>query len=75
MGGWIPAAPPDCGYHTPVEEPFLSRRQLDDPMRIKTARQLLRDQDGEIRLQSSAWYGTAVVLLLPYAIGPNLERQ
>jgi PAS domain S-box-containing protein len=64
---------PGTGAHQVVEEPFLSSRFPGYSMRIATARLLLQNQGGEIRLQSSVWDGTSVVLLLPYCSAPVLE--
>ena len=42
-------------------------------MRIATARFLLQNQGGKIRLQSNVWDGTSVVLALPYCSADGLE--
>jgi PAS domain S-box-containing protein len=63
---------PSGGDHRPVEEPFLTNNYPDDPLRLTTARRLLAHQGGEIRLASSPWFGTSVVLLLPYSSEPDL---
>lgn len=65
---------PHAGYHQVIEEPFLTSRYPRSSLRLASVRQLLANQGGEIRLQSSSWCGTSVVILLPYAIAHGLEE-
>jgi len=64
---------PNGGAHEIVDEPFLTSRHSGEPLRLAQVRELIARQGGEIRLASSPWTGTSVVLLLPYSIGPELE--
>lgn len=64
---------PSGGPHRIVDEPFLTNHHPGELLRIATARQRLATVGGEIRLVSSPWFGTSVVLLLPYAIEPELD--
>lgn len=66
---------PSGGDHRAVEEPFLTNHDSDEPLRLATARRLLAGQGGEIRVASSPWFGTSVVLLLPYSSDPDLGIQ
>jgi PAS domain S-box-containing protein len=64
---------PAAGPHRVVDEPFLTNHHPGEALRIATARQRLASVGGEIRLASSPWFGTSVVLLLPYSVEPELE--
>jgi PAS domain S-box-containing protein len=63
---------PNGGAHQIIDEPFLANFVGEEPLRLAKARRLLARQGGEIRIASSPWFGTSVVLLLPYSIGPDL---
>ena len=63
---------PSGGDQRAIEEPFLTNHYPDEPLRLATARRLLGRHGGEIRLASSSWFGTSVVLLLPYSVEPDL---
>jgi len=60
------------GDHRVIAEPFLTNHYPGEPLRLATARRLLARQGGRIRLASSPWFGTSVVLLLPFSIEPDL---
>jgi PAS domain S-box-containing protein len=64
---------PSGGEHRAIEEPFITNHYSDEPLRLAAARRLLARQDGEIRLASSPWFGTSVVLLLPYSVEPDFD--
>ena len=65
---------PNSGIHRVVDEPFSSGEFPDPGLRLSAIRPLLHHMGGELRLQSGAWCGTSVVILLPYAIEHGLER-
>jgi PAS domain S-box-containing protein len=58
---------PDGVHHTAVTEPFLSTTNASDPLRYAEAEAWLREQGGELRMESSPIEGTSVVMLFPYA--------
>jgi len=64
---------PSGGEHRGIEEPFLTSHDPGEPLRLAAARRLLARQGGEIRLVSSPWFGTSVVLLLPYSVEPDFD--
>ena len=64
---------PSGGEHRATEEPFLTSHDPGEPLRLAAARRLLARQGGEIRLSSSPWFGTSVVLLLPYSVEPDFD--
>ncbi len=58
---------PDGVHHTGVSEPFLSTVYSGRAIRYAEAEAWLREQGGELRMQSSPVEGTSVVMLFPYA--------
>ena len=58
---------PDGLYHKPVTEPFLSTGFAGHALRADEALASVREQGGEMRIESSPIDGTSVVLLFPYA--------
>jgi PAS domain S-box-containing protein len=51
----------------PVSEPFLTTRRPGHALRYAEAQQWMREQGGELRMESAIYDGTSVVLLFPYA--------
>jgi PAS domain S-box-containing protein len=58
---------PDGIHHVGVTEPFLSTGFEGYALRFEDARACVREQGGELRMQSSPVDGTSVVMLFPYA--------
>lgn len=51
----------------PVTQPFLTARHPGHALRYAEAEQWMREQGGELRMESSIYDGTSVVLLFPFA--------
>ena len=64
---------PDGDTAGEITEPFSSPHFSQHSVQFDSARLLVRNLGGELRMQSSRSGGTSVVLLLPFCGGEGLE--
>ncbi len=64
---------PDGNAAGEISQPFSSPHFSQHTIPFDTARLLIRNLGGELRMQSSRSWGTSVVLLLPFCGGEDLE--